>query len=142
MRLITLLLVCIIILGFNVQLVRVDAQDNETPHRVVSSETHEESAEVLESDSPNLPSTINYYKKNPELENIKVKKHKIESDEFVKFKKQVGVSEENTNYNKIVDSHGTGLRPPTEEEWLEIRDSMYVIDDVITDSSRARAFND
>jgi hypothetical protein len=51
----------------------------------------------------------------------KVAKRVMTDEEFLRFKADVGVAVPGRNYNVIIDGHGTGLRPPTAEEWEEIR---------------------
>jgi C1A family cysteine protease len=45
----------------------------------------------------------------------------ISPELLARLKEQLGIYEEGVNYNEIIDGFGTGLRPPTEEEWEEIR---------------------
>ncbi|MFO8234182.1 MAG: BspA family leucine-rich repeat surface protein [Bacteroidales bacterium] len=58
-----------------------------------------------------------------------VKVRKMNPDEFKKFKQKVGVYQEGKNYNEIINGHGTGLRPPTEEEWEEMKDKPFLIEE-------------
>jgi len=58
------------------------------------------------------------------------KSHRIRSDELELLEQQIGVYEEGKNYNVIIDGHGTGLRPPTEEEWREIAKRMRIVDGI------------
>ena len=44
----------------------------------------------------------------------------ISPELLARMKEQMGIYEEGVNYNEIIDGFGTGLRPPTEEEWEEI----------------------
>jgi C1A family cysteine protease len=44
----------------------------------------------------------------------------ISPELLARLKEQLGIYEEGVNYNEIIDGFGTGLRPPTEEEWEEI----------------------
>ncbi len=44
------------------------------------------------------------------------------------LKTDLGVLEEGRNYNEIVDGHGTGLRPPSEDDWNEIGNSWNLMD--------------
>lgn len=59
--------------------------------------------------------------------------HRISSSELEELKRKLGIWEEGRNYNKKVDGHGTGLRPPTEEEWAEIAESSYVVEKILLD---------
>ena len=40
------------------------------------------------------------------------------------------VSREGVNYNRIIDGHGTGLKPPSEEDWKRIAKDMIVVESV------------
>ena len=61
---------------------------------------------------------------------VGIKEHKITSAELGKLKSEVGVYEEGHNYNRVVDSHGTGLSPPTSDEWEDIAKNAYVVDNI------------
>jgi hypothetical protein len=61
---------------------------------------------------------------------VGVEEHKITAAELGKLKSQVGVYEEGQNYNQIVDGYGTGLSPPTSDEWLDIAENAHVIDSI------------
>ena len=64
------------------------------------------------------------------FENIALKEHKITPSELEKLKSTLGVYQQGKNYNQIVNGHGTGLQPPTVEEWNTISESAYVVDNV------------
>ncbi|MBN2280361.1 MAG: T9SS type A sorting domain-containing protein [Candidatus Marinimicrobia bacterium] len=54
-----------------------------------------------------------------------VARNKIETrpatrDDIEKLKKREGVYREGVNYNRKINGFGTGLRPPTEEQWEEL----------------------
>jgi hypothetical protein len=70
-------------------------------------------------------------------EKVGVEEHKITAAELGKLKSQVGFYEEGQNYNQIVNGHGTGLSPPTQEEWVDIAQTAYFVDDVTYGSSPA-----
>ncbi len=52
-----------------------------------------------------------------------------------KLKAQIGVREPGKNYNMIVDGHGTGLAPPTEESWESYENSLLIVDEIKSPSS-------
>lgn len=56
--------------------------------------------------------------------------HKITSSELDMLKSKIGVAVEGYNYNQLVDGHGTGLRPPSEQEWTEISASLHSVDKI------------
>jgi len=59
--------------------------------------------------------------------------HEISAFELEKLKWKVGASEEGGNYNEIIDGHGTGLRSPTDNEWLEIAKKGHVVERILLD---------
>ncbi|MBN1245425.1 C1 family peptidase [Candidatus Bathyarchaeota archaeon] len=56
--------------------------------------------------------------------------HKITSAELEALKNKIGVYEAGQNYSQLVDGYGTGMFPPTENEWAEIGAGLYSIDSV------------
>jgi len=77
-------------------------------------------------DSPNL--------KNPDKHNTNGKTayqtHLLTREEVEIMKKTIGVRDMNKNYNTIIDGRGTGLAPPTEEEWEWMIGRIEVVDEV------------
>jgi C1A family cysteine protease len=59
---------------------------------------------------------------------VKVTKRVMTEEEFYRFKNEAGVFEPGRNYNVIISGHGTGLKPPTEEQWEKIRNIPIVAD--------------
>ena len=57
-----------------------------------------------------------------------VNAHRMSDSELAELKRRVGVADKNKNYNIRIKEHGTGLRPPTEEEWSKIQKSALIID--------------
>lgn len=47
---------------------------------------------------------------------------------LLKMKETLGIYEEGVDYNEIIEGHGTGLRPPSEEEWRAIESSWHEIE--------------
>jgi hypothetical protein len=58
-------------------------------------------------------------------------RRKISPLELDELKRKHGVQEEGRNYNLIIEGHGTGLRPPTDKEWLEIADKTYLVEGIL-----------
>ncbi|WP_053001220.1 InlB B-repeat-containing protein [Kosmotoga pacifica] len=56
-----------------------------------------------------------------------IKTSKITELELKKLKESFGVYEGGVNYNVIIDGHGTGYIPPTEEQWQEIMKTAKII---------------
>ncbi len=56
--------------------------------------------------------------------------HKMTSQEMLEMKKVVGVREPGRNYNILFDGHGTGLAPPTDEEWARMVGQFVIVDSV------------
>jgi len=44
--------------------------------------------------------------------------------------KSVGIRDPNKNYNIIYDGYGTGLSPPTENEWYSMVDRLKIVEDI------------
>ncbi len=63
---------------------------------------------------------------------ISVQAHALTSDEMAQLRLTSGVYVEGTNYNVIVDGHGTGLAPPTASQYAEMVGSVQVTDVVGT----------
>ena len=61
-------------------------------------------------------------------QDIKLKKRAMTETEFAKFKNFVGTYKRGKNYNQIIDGHGTGLIPLTEEQWEELHNRAIIID--------------
>ncbi|MBN1648616.1 MAG: C1 family peptidase, partial [Spirochaetales bacterium] len=53
---------------------------------------------------------------------------KFTSGEVENLKKKWGVAEPGKNYNKIINGFGTGLKPPSAEQWLSFADNMLTVD--------------
>jgi hypothetical protein len=54
----------------------------------------------------------------------------ISDADIERLKRSVGVYDKTKNYNRIINGHGTGLKPPTEEQWVEIQKSSLLVDSV------------
>ena len=52
----------------------------------------------------------------------------MSDEELNRMRELEGVYEEGKDYNIIVDGHGTGLKPPTAEEWEQMRQMPVVVD--------------
>ncbi len=61
-------------------------------------------------------------------QDIKITKRVMTEEEFNHFKNAAGIQEHGRNYNIKIRGHGTGLRPPTEQQWQEIRNVPIVAD--------------
>ncbi len=61
---------------------------------------------------------------------IKVSKRLMTDEEFSHLKKFSGVYEKGRNYNVVIDGHGTGLIPPSEEQWQLLREQAFVVDEL------------
>ena len=56
--------------------------------------------------------------------------HKMTSQEITQMKDVVGVREPGRNYNIIIDGHGTGLAPPTEEDYAMMAGQYVIVDSI------------
>lgn len=63
-------------------------------------------------------------------QDLKLVNRIMTNTEFQQLKKTVGTYEERKNYNTIIDGHGTGLIPPSEEQWETIRNQQILIDKI------------
>lgn len=75
----------------------------------------------------NIDTGLNYT--TVEAGQANIVEHSITTAELEKMKGYVGVSE-GGNYNLIINGHGTGLSPPTEEEWTQIAAKAMVVENV------------
>ena len=57
-----------------------------------------------------------------------VDQHIITTSELDSLKSRIGAYVDGQNYNPLIDGYGTGLRPPSEQEWNEIAKHSYSID--------------
>jgi hypothetical protein len=60
----------------------------------------------------------------------KIVEHRITTSELEKMKREIGVYEKGRDYNQIINGHGTGERPPTEEEWAQIAAKANVVETI------------
>lgn len=68
---------------------------------------------------------------------------KIVLSDIPRLKQEIGVYEAGKTYNIIIDGHGTGWRPPTEEEWAQIADNGYIVEKITSkETERALSFVD
>jgi hypothetical protein len=61
---------------------------------------------------------------------VKVVEHSISKYELEELKRKTGVYQNNINYNRIINEHGTGLRPPTESEWAKISEGALMVEKI------------
>ena len=59
---------------------------------------------------------------------LKVRDSVLDDIDFLKLNE--GIADESKNYNVIIDGSGTGLKPPTNEEWNKTGNSIRIIDDI------------
>lgn len=52
----------------------------------------------------------------------------ISDAEFLRLKEQVGVRDLAKQYNTIIDGHGTGLIPPTQQQWENMRPTLKTVE--------------
>ena len=72
---------------------------------------------------------------NGKEKRARIVEHLITVPEMESLKRKIGVCEEGRNYNQIINGYGTGLRPPTDEEWTEIANKTYVVDEIFLDQT-------
>ncbi len=61
-------------------------------------------------------------------QDVKVTRRIMTEDEYNSFRNTAGFYEHGKNYNLKINGHGTGLRPPTEEQWKQIKEMPVVAD--------------
>jgi hypothetical protein len=69
----------------------------------------------------------------------RVVEHKITQSELDELKKEIGVCQNNFTYDKVINGHGTGLRPPTESEWTKIAEEALMVDGIFWTNSKTGA---
>ena len=70
-----------------------------------------------------------------------IESHSITSYELTQMKESIGVCDPQQDYNAIVDGHGTGLAPPTEEEWSSMAESLQVVDAILDPKPLASSYD-
>lgn len=82
----------------------------------------------------------NFQNLNEQTAKSNYRTHILTREEVKEMKKSIGVRDLNKNYNTIIDGHGTGLAPPTEEEWEWMVNRVEIVDGLnvhsIIDSSK------
>ena len=58
--------------------------------------------------------------------------HIATQEDINKMKEQFGVFDKNKNYNIIYEGHGTGLAPPTENEWDSMVGTVQIVKEIRT----------
>ena len=62
---------------------------------------------------------------------------KMTASELSRMKSELGTAETGRNYNKRFGEFGTGLRPPSEDEWSAVYDSTRIIEPLTLDRAEA-----
>jgi hypothetical protein len=62
---------------------------------------------------------------------VKVIEHRIREFELEELKREVGVCENDGNYNRVINGYGTGLRHPTESEWTRISEEAFMVEEIL-----------
>ena len=61
---------------------------------------------------------------------LSINSHPMDREDVTALQKLVGTREQGIGYNVMVDGHGTGLAPPTEEEWMNMIGKVMYTDSV------------
>lgn len=64
---------------------------------------------------------------------VNVSQHKASYQEVVSIMSSIGVHDNGANYNILIDGHGTGLTPPTYDQWMGQVDSLNIVEDISLD---------
>lgn len=75
-------------------------------------------------------------------QNVRYKSRRMNKSELAQFKKLVGVSKDGENYNKKINGHGTGLKPPSATQWEKIAASPILAEHMSFTISTAPSFHD
>lgn len=67
--------------------------------------------------------------------------HKMTLEEVEQLKLLVGVYDKNKNYNQVYEGLGTGLAPPSNEEWNTLIGEMNVVDGTLVDAPLSASFD-
>jgi len=73
--------------------------------------------------------------------NSKIYSHIANKEDIELLKKQVGIYDSKKEYNEIYDGFGTGLTPPTEEEWEAMIGNILIIDTVGSNNGPGASFD-
>ena len=69
----------------------------------------------------------------PTEEQARIVEHRMSALELADLKRDIGVREDQRDYCLVINGHGTGLSPPTEEEWAEISNRAYIVERISID---------
>jgi len=69
------------------------------------------------------------------FEKARIVEHKISVSDIERLKKQIGTYKAGENCNKVINGHGTGWRPPTEEEWTQMMDNGHILERISLDET-------
>lgn len=109
----TLLLISMLTLTFNVQFGKTDTG---------SSRDSNLDTEVCSNDEI-------------QIGKARIREHKVTGSDIEKLKSLIGTWEKGKNYTQIIDGHGTGLRPPTEEEWTQMIGNGRIVEKISLDET-------
>jgi len=109
-----LLLLGMLSLAFNIQPVKANLKTSETEYSSV--------------DDALFTNNGTYPRKERIKDQVRIFENRITTLELEKLKREIGVWEEGRNYNQIINGHGTGLRPPTEKEWANLVNKIYMVE--------------
>lgn len=59
-----------------------------------------------------------------------ITQHKITLSELEKLKTSIGTFNSAQDYSQLVNGYGTGLTPPTEEEWASLAENTYIVESI------------
>jgi hypothetical protein len=79
---------------------------------------------------PPVKANISFHPPKKESENVRVVEHKITAVELERLKQKIGVKRQHRNYNQIINGYGTGLHPPTENEWNRIAKQIHIVEKI------------
>jgi hypothetical protein len=65
----------------------------------------------------------------------RIREHKVTGSDIEKLKSLIGTWEKGKNYTQIINGHGTGFRPPTEEEWTQMIGNGRIVEKISLDEN-------
>lgn len=77
------------------------------------------------------------YREDTEGVGISIMSRPADEEDLSEIMEVEGVYEEEVDYTPVIDGHGTGLRPPTEEKWEEFGRSLRVVEGIYSASPMA-----
>jgi hypothetical protein len=114
--------------------------DMQNPESMVEQGTNSEAPDSKVDESLS-ESRVKDLSKDAFIEGLNLGKasHLATRNDIEAMKAKIGVRDPDKNYNIIYDGYGTGLAPPTEEEWETMIDTLVIVDSIETGSGKGQS---